>query len=143
MSQYQCNMPVDAEESYDKSREQGSSNFKTTLFKPLPHAAGESFVNEMVLPVFSPKNWEIFNHPPEVREKLGMTAANPFAATEGQDDLITFYLRVAVHSIKNYSYPDGRSGFASVVCPKQFNEYLSKVAGRPKLFRSDPPSHPF
>ncbi|MDC1299892.1 hypothetical protein N8Z24_00135 [bacterium] len=131
-------MPIENEEGYDKSRESGSSNFKTSLFKPLPHIAGESFVNELVIPVFSPKNWEVFNHPPETREKLGLTEFNPFAASDSQQqDLITFYLRVSVHSVKNYSYPDGRTGFASVVCPNEFNKYLSQVAGRPKLFKSD------
>jgi len=137
MSQYQCNMPVENEESYDKSRENNSQSFRTSLYKPLPHVSGESFMNELVVPVFSPKNWAIFNQTPEDCARLGLTGVNPFAAGEGQEDLITFYLRVATHSIKNYTYPDGRTGFASVICPKGFNNYLTQVTGRTGLFKSD------
>jgi len=137
MSNYQINMPVENEEDYDKNRENRGQNFRTNLFKPLPHVSGEAFMNELIIPVFSPKNWAIFNQDPENCERLGLTGVNPFSAGEGQEDLITFYLRIATHSIKNFVYPEGRSGFASVVCPKGLNAYLTQVTGRTGLFKSD------
>ena len=132
----QFTMDMGREEEYDNARSSSSSN-AAKIFKPLPHKAGDRFVNEVFIPLYRPASWSMFNHDPHKRELLGLTPTNPLSPVGEEPELFTFYFRVPVHNIQKMVREDGSEGFGSVICRKQFNEYLTQTVGRRPLFASD------
>ena len=112
----------------------GGGGSSVPMYKPLPDEAGSSFTNEIFMPLFKPANWKLFNLSTEEAARLGATTKNPLINVEGIPDLYTFFFKVPVHNVKNFIRSDGSTGFASVVCPIQLNNYLVENLGYRPLF---------
>lgn len=133
------NMPARQEkEALERKKERD-----LRVYRPLPiQEAGVKETNSVVVVPFKPKNWGLFNPDATAVEKYGLvgdghsTVAINSMASLGGEDLYTFYLRVMVHSVPNYQYPDGGTGFANLLCPKHFNNYLTEGLGAGPLFDS-------
>lgn len=103
------------------------------LFSPLPDAAKMKHNNGILIPTFYPAKWKIFNPTAHEVSKFNMAATGNSTASVPAD-LCSFYFKVPVHSVSNYSRPDGSVGYATTVCPIHFNKYLTEVLGFEPLF---------
>jgi hypothetical protein len=128
-------MPVEREEAYEASKSTSESSM-TRLFKPLPSQAGQRFDNELFFSLFTPEKWAIYNRSAEDRDLYGLTEFNPFTV-QGKPTINTFYFKVFCHNIENFVKRDGNTGYASVICPKNMNEYLVKALDRAPMFKED------
>ncbi len=120
----------------ERDANQGSatpSKGVSKLFSPLPDAAKQKHNNGVLIPTFYPAKWKIFNPTANDVAKFNM-AATGNATASVPADLCSFYFKVPVHSVSNYSRPDGSVGFANTVCPIHFNKYLAEVLGFEPLF---------
>jgi len=127
----QCTMPIKQDEAAEKN--QGVSYQPINLFKPLPDVPGTTHTNEVFIPLFTPSSWSMFNPTEEQAQRIGMSTVNPFKHP-GDNELYTFYFKVATHTVPNYVRPDGSVGFATVVCPVKLNYYLEKHVSYKPLF---------
>lgn len=105
------------------------------IYKPYPHSHGETFTNELYIPLYAPFMWKMFNFSPEIRQKLNLADENPMKAAEGDQEVYTFHFRVPTHKIEKYTRKDGTVGFASVICPTHFNQYMVNNMGKRPLFK--------
>jgi hypothetical protein len=127
-------MPKSAVTTEDQQQER--KDLASILYKPLPHSAGTSFSNEVYVPLFQPSLWKLFNPTPEMANNLGLVPENPLKPlTPEESEIFTFHFKVPVHKIDNFVRNDGSTGFATVVCPAQMNQYLVEVLGRRPMFR--------
>ncbi len=118
-------MPLKTEMERDQGGGGGGS-FPPEIFRPLPDKAGLSISNKVVIPLFSPALWALFNPTQEMAQKYRMIFNNGGLISIPQD-LMTFYLKVPCHRIDDFQRRDGTSGFSYVVCPHKMNNYLQKV----------------
>ena len=126
-------MPYQKEKESD---EKNSSSWDKRLFKPLPDKAGLIVNNDVIVPLFSPHNWKLFNPTPEDAQKYGMVGSG-LVSMNPTNPIHTFYFRLPVHNIQNFNHPDGSvKRFAQVVCPIALNRYLVESLGRGPLFES-------
>lgn len=132
-------MPVESETNH--MNKQSSDFTRVKLFKPAPDTTNAQFTNELFIPLYQPDAWRIFNYSPETAEKLGLYPGNPLAPVAGQSTIYTFYFNVPVHGIQKYVRPDGSEGFASVVCPTKFNDYLTSGLQRRPMFANPRCAH--
>jgi hypothetical protein len=126
------NMPIAAEKAANQTNPTPSKGV-SKLFSPLPDAAKQKHNNGVLIPTFYPAKWKIFNPTVSDVAKFNM-AATGNATASVPADLCSFYFKVPVHSVSNYSRPDGSVGFANTVCPIHFNKYLTEVLGFEPLF---------
>ena len=110
---------------YKKEREQDEK--KTTsldIWKALPLKYGSSHHNEVILPLFTPHTWKLFNPTSEEVQRYGLMGSGGLTSMDVNDPINTFYFRLQVHSVYNFNRPDGSSGYSQVICPIQMNKYL-------------------
>jgi len=126
-------MPYQKEKELD---EKSGSTRDKRIYKPLPDKAGQSINNDVVIPLFSPHNWKLFNPTPEDAQKYGMVGSG-LVSMNPSDPVHTFYFRLPVHNVQNFSHSDGSvKRFAQVICPIALNRYLIESLGRGPLFNS-------
>jgi hypothetical protein len=107
------------------------------LWRPLPNKEGMVHFNNVLLPLFTPHAWKMFNPTEEMRRKYRMCAPIPGSTLVGLDPsnpIYTFYFKLPIHQVDKFSRPDGSTGFASVLCPIGINKYLQESLGRGPLF---------
>jgi hypothetical protein len=114
------NMPYQKERENDEKK--GVTSKK--IYKPLPVSAGQVVANDVIVPLFSPNNWKLFNPTPEDARRYGLAGGGGLVSLSAADPLVTFYFRLLSHSIDKFSHPDGRVGYGQVVCPIEMNKYL-------------------
>jgi hypothetical protein len=133
------NMPIAAEKAANQTNPTPSKGV-SKLFSPLPDAAKQKHNNGVLIPTFYPAKWKIFNPTVNDVAKFNMASkagsSDPTSTLSVPYDLCSFYFKVPVHSVSNYSRPDGSVGFANTVCPIHFNKYLTEVLGFEPLFNS-------
>jgi len=122
-------MPYQREKERD---EKGSSRDKR-LFRPLPDKAGQVVNNDVIIPLFSPHNWKMFNPDPETAAKYGMVGSG-LVSMNPSAPISTFYFRLPVHNVQNFNHPDGTMKFGQILCPLALNKYLVESLGRGPLF---------
>ena len=126
-------LDVGRDEAADNNSSKGSS---VGLYKPLPEGAGEKVTNELFIPLYKPSGWKLFNLSVEEAARLNAVTENPLVNVEGKPDLYTFFFKVPMHSVRNFTRSDGSVGFAGVICPVHFNQYLVKNLGYKPLFNN-------
>lgn len=109
------------------------------LWRPLPFKEGMTHFNNVLVPLFTPHSWKMFNPTEEMRRKYRMSAPAPGSSLVGLDPaqpIFTFYFKLPIHQVEKFNRADGSVGFASVLCPLGINEYLQKSLGRQPLFET-------
>lgn len=124
------NMPMDKERDGNE-RKGGGSSISKSIFKPLPDKAGQIGNNDVIIPLFSPNNWSIFNPTPEIARKYGMVGGGGLVSLDANDPLTTFFFRLRVHNVSKFQRPDTSIGFSSVICPIAMNKYLDTLGYGP------------
>lgn len=121
------NMPYQKERENDEKKSAVSKKF----YKPLPNGAGTSVSNDVIIPLFSPNTWAMFNPTPEQAARYGFAGGGGLVSLSASDPLETFYFRLLTHSIDKFSRPDGSVGYAQVICPIEMNKYLVGIGKNP------------
>lgn len=117
----------------EKDAENKSVGFK--FYKPLPTKAGERHNNNVIIPIFSPAKWKLFNPTVEETQKYGFVGVGG-SLIGVPEDLGTPYFQVPCHSVDNFQFASGGVGNAQVVCPHKMNEYLASLYPDARLFDS-------
>jgi len=126
------NMPIQQESDFE-SKKGGGGTPPKELWRGLPLKAGTSHTNNVLIPAFSPHNWEMFNPTPEMAQKYRMVGSG-LQGMVADNPLTTFYFKMPVHAVPNFQRPDGSIGFSDVLCPIELNKYLVEAIGRNPLF---------
>ena len=92
------NMPINRENEYNNNTGGGSGGGPTKIYRPLPDKAKEKYDNELIIPLFNPSKWKLFNPTPDEIQMNNMVDNN------GQPvgipaDLLTFYFKLPVHGL--------------------------------------------
>ncbi len=133
------NMPYKREKEQEGGNS-GGQNLK--LYRPLENKPGLKTNNEVLVPLCSPTKWNLFNPTPEQAVKYGYAAGSDGGSLRSiPSDLFTFYFKLFVHKASKYQRPDGSVGFAYIICPIKFNDYLVKVLGFGPLFEEPRCAH--
>jgi len=129
----QFSMPYEREQ--ENERRQGGTSAKE-LWKPLPEQSGTSHGNNVLIPLLSPQYWRLFNPTPDMVAKYDMVGTGGLTALDPAKPIYTFYFKVPHHVIPKFNRPDGSIGYATVLCPLEFNKYLVEFLGCQPLFNS-------
>jgi len=113
------NMPMKKE----RDKEASSGKGRMELYRPLPEKAGSKGNNNVIISLFSPSLWKMFNPDEETINNLGLKAT-PGKTVSVPNDLLSFYFKIPAHGIQSYKRPDGSIGFSWVVCPVAMEKYL-------------------
>jgi hypothetical protein len=106
------------------------------VYVPLPNKAGSKAVNEVIVTAFSMSRWRLFNPTPEMVSEYNMNPDFSLTNSEGQE-VITFFMTLPFHRVKDLRRPDGSTGFGYVLCNKTLNSHLRNVFQVPHLFNED------
>ena len=120
----QFNMPMKREIEKDS----GSGKSKPELYKPLPDKSGAKVNNNVIIPLFAPPMWKMFNPDEETINKLGLKGV-PGQTISIPPDLLSFYFKIPAHGVNNYKRPDGSIGFTWLMCPVAMERYLVDFLG--------------
>ncbi len=126
------NMPHENETKVYDNKEGGGG--PASLFKPLPNEAGTVVNNDVVVPLFSPHTWKMFNPSEADAERYGLVNAGLVALTAAQP-LKTFYFMLPVHRVPKFTRPDGTVKFSQVLCPIEMNKYMIEGMQRGPMFQ--------
>lgn len=129
------NMNIRGERERDTSGGGSGGGFPAEIFRPLPYKAGSKVSNKVIIPLFEPARWRMFNPTREMAERYNMVYNND-GLISIPEDLCTFYLKIPVHGINEFKRPDNTEGFSYVVCPNAMNNYLTKVLQYGPMFES-------
>lgn len=101
----------------------------TYLYKPLPFEGGLSIHNNVVIPLFSPEAWRIFNPTPEEVQKYGFIGDGTglIGVTPGST---TYFVTLHTHRVSKFQHAT-HTGFANVLCPVKLNQELPKLGISP------------
>jgi hypothetical protein len=127
------NMPVqaykDAQEKVSKPSTSGD------IYTPLPKEPGKKTDNQLFVGLMEPGRWEMFSPNAEMIQKYNMNPDFKFLA-HGQP-LISWFMTLPLHALKEYRRSDGSTGFTYVLCPTAMNRALKDLHGLPPLFLED------
>jgi len=128
-------MPFKRENELSKQQQsKGGSRQGGRLFSPLPTKSGEKAKNALLIPVCYPPKWRIFNPTAHEATKYNMLPPSSGGPLGIPADLSSFYFKIPVHGIMNFSRSDGSVGFSSTICPVGLNKYLMEVLQFGPLF---------
>lgn len=105
------------------------------LWSPLPAKPKEKHSNPVLIPIVYPAKWRMFNPTAAEAQKFNM-ASEGGTLVSVPADLSSFYFKIPVHGVPNYTRNDGTVGFTNVICPVQLNKYLTDVLGFAPLFNT-------
>ena len=112
----------------EKEKESSSGKGRPELYRPLPDKAGTKGNNNVIIPLFSPSLWKMFNPDEETINKLGLRGV-PGQTIGVPSDLLSFYFKIPAHGVNGYKRNDGSVGFTWVVCPVALERYLVDFLG--------------
>jgi hypothetical protein len=125
------NMPIDNEDQQNNRDNKGGPQSPLS-YRPLPFDAGSVGNNEVIIPLFTPHTWKMFNPTEEEAQRYGMV--NSGLVSFGSNPLATFYFKLPVHRVQNFSGAGGNQKFANVLCPVEMNKYLVESMERGPMF---------
>jgi len=125
------NMPYQQDK---ESMDGGKGSWSLDFYRPLPDKAKQTNRNQVIIPLFSPNNWALFNPTVEDAQKYGIAGGGGLVSLDANNPLQTFYLRIAVHQVRKFHHKDGKVGHANVICPIEFNRYLTETLGKQPLY---------
>ena len=104
------------------------------IYRPQP--TGDSGVadNRLILCLSDLWRWKMFNPTQEMVSQYGMVwnGGNLISIT---NEVESYYFEFQVHRVENYKFPNGKEGFAWVVCPRAQNKYLVNLGYGPMFER--------
>jgi hypothetical protein len=130
-------MNVTAERDSIRTSSEPKQMVPSRIYAPLPDKSGAKAKNGIIIPVCYPSLWKLFNPSASDAAKYNLVGESSQGPIAIPSDLSSFFFKIPMHPVANFTRADGSVGFANTVCPVCFNKYLTEVLQYGPLFNNN------